>query len=935
MEAPISRLLERLRQATSPGLEVDRELGSGAMGVVFLGRDPVLDRPVAIKVLRPEAATASSAERFLREARVLAKLDHPNIVRVHQAGQAGGLFYFVMDRIEGETLAARLTQGPLEPAEVRRLGRDVLDALAAIHQAGVVHRDIKPANILLAGNRAIVTDFGIALEGAGLSSELTAPGSLSGTPAYMAPEQAMGLPATTLSDLFAVGATLYEAASGRRFELHAGADWASLPGPLAAPLRRALERDPSRRWPSAEAFRAALEGRAPRRMALAVGGVAVAAAVIGGMIWSGRWSDQATPLRPRLAVAPLALVGTVSPMLKDSIQSALLRRLRGYPDFEVVTSGPGGNAFYLEAVLHAEGSGLRLETALKDHGRTVETWAPSVGSLSQWSLLVDSASDALVLAVLAGPLKGDPWLPSGALPRSPASLRRFLDGERALAAGRWEEAYGAYLEAERSDSSCLLCSFRLEDVNRWLFWPTDSARVRSLWAAADRFPAHYRALIQASPLPIAERLDALEAATERYRDFDLVWYRSGEELFHRGPLVGRLRSEASEAVRHTLRIRPDFIPGWNHLAWIAIAEGDSVEADSAMTQYQRLEAGSTGISFAQLALLTAAHSWRFGDPAIAGPATSGLVRDPRVASSNLLLAGPRMLLGFEAWRGALWFGHQFAAQSGPVEMVRSGLVAVALADLALGLPDSAAAALASLRERVPDDATALFAAGLPAVMALANADSLAPDVASAHAARLRRFLDRAAYRPAVRRAAAFLLGAVATAGGLAPDRSEAMTVLAGGDELDAADRTLLDLLQVARAGGAGEVGARTDSILLRHPQLLDEQPATRTVMRFAASGWLARGNRIESAARTLRWVEHQDVGTLPAGAPIPAEIEWAFTTVARWREARLVDRPAGDRARACRLYGLIAAAWSGGDSTFRSRAAEARSRAVSTCGDGR
>jgi hypothetical protein len=235
---------------------------------------------------------------------------------------------------------------------------------------------------------------------------------------------------------------------------------------------------------------------------------------------------------------------------------------------------------------------------------------------------------------------------------------------------------------------------------------------------------------------------------------------------------------------------------------------------------------------------------------------------------------------------------------------------------------------------VPDDVTALFVAGLPAVMAMADADSLAPDVASAHAARLRRFLDRAAYRPAVRRAAAFLLGAVATAGGLASNRDEAMAALSGGDELATADRALLHLLQVARAGGTGEVGEEADSILLRHPQLLDEQPATRAVMRFAAAGWLARRNRIESATRVLRWVEHQDVGSLPAGVPIPAEIEWALTPFARWREAQLVDRPAGDRVRACRLYGLIAAAWSGGDAIFRSRAAEARSKAVSTCGDG-
>ena len=937
MEAPIPTLLERLRQATSPGLEVDRELGSGAMGVVFLGRDSVLDRPVAIKVLRPEIATALLAERFLREARVLAKLDHPNIVRIHQAGQAGGLFYFVMDRIEGESLADRLVDGPLAPAEVRRLGRDVLDALAVIHRAGVVHRDIKPGNILISGSRAMVTDFGIAREDSGLPSDLTVPGLVFGTPAYMAPEQAMGLPATSGSDLFAVGATLYEAVTGRRFDLYDAGAWASVPAALAAPLRRALEMEPDQRWPNAEAFREALEERAPRRIALAVGGLAVAAAIIGGVMWRGRMPGGAAPLRPRVTVVPLTLAGAVSPTLGDSVHGALLRRLRGYPDFEVVTNGEGGDAFRLEAVLRSEGSGLRLETAFKDHGRTVTTWSPSVGSLAEWGLLIDSTSDALVQAVLAGPLQGDPWLPSEALPRSPASLRRFLDGERAWAAGRWEEAEGAYLEAERSDSTCLLCMFRLDDVGDWLARPPNSARVHRLWAAADRFPPHYRAMIEATRLPIAERLDSLEAATQRYRDFDLVWYRYFEELFHRGPLVGRLRSEAAEAIRTTLRIRPDLIPGWNHLAWLSITEGDSAEAARALTEYQRLESDRVvGAPFAQLALVTAAFSFRFGDPATSGPGTTGkLVSDPRVRGSNLLLAGPRMLLSFEAWRGALWFGNALAAGSSPVEMVRSGLVAVAAAEVVLGRPDSAAAALARLRDRVPDDATALFVAGFPAVMALAEADSLAPGVARGHAARLRRFLDQTAYRPTVRRAAAFLLGAVATAGGLAPERSEAMAALAGDDELAGADRALVDLLQVARTGGAREVGAEADSIVLRHPQLLDEQPATRAVMRLAAAGWLARRNRIDGATRMLRWVEHQDL-EIEARPPIAAEIDWAVTTFARWREARLVDRPDGDRGRACRLYELIAAAWGEGDSTFRARAAVATSRsAAAGCGSRR
>src|SRR5262249_30865321 len=154
----------------------------------------------------------------LREGRLLAKLDHPNIVKVHQAGQAGGLFYFVMDRVEGPTLADRLAEGPIPLPEIRRIGLDLLDALAAIHRAGVGHRDLKPGNVLLTGTRAIIGDFGIAREDGGPQSDLTATGAVFGTPAYMAPEQAMGRSATPRSDLFALGATLFEAAVGRQFE---------------------------------------------------------------------------------------------------------------------------------------------------------------------------------------------------------------------------------------------------------------------------------------------------------------------------------------------------------------------------------------------------------------------------------------------------------------------------------------------------------------------------------------------------------------------------------------------------------------------------------------------------------------------------------------------------------------------------------------------
>src|SRR6185436_8095220 len=137
-------------------------IASGGMGTVFLGRDQRLNRPVAIKTLRQEIATAVAVQRFIQEAQHLARLNHPHVVRVHDAGEAGDLVYYVMDYVEGETLDARIKRGPLSLPETQKLGRELLSALALAHQNGIVHRDIKPSNVFLSDGRAMLADFGIA-----------------------------------------------------------------------------------------------------------------------------------------------------------------------------------------------------------------------------------------------------------------------------------------------------------------------------------------------------------------------------------------------------------------------------------------------------------------------------------------------------------------------------------------------------------------------------------------------------------------------------------------------------------------------------------------------------------------------------------------------------------------------------------------------------
>ncbi|MGH7629983.1 MAG: serine/threonine-protein kinase, partial [Gemmatimonadales bacterium] len=256
-------VLDRLRAALGDRYALERQLGAGGMGVVVLARDLRLDRPVAIKVIRPELATEISTQRFVREAKLLARLSHPNIVPVHDAGVADGLPYYAMEYVEGDTLAETLAAGPLGAEAVLALGDALLDALAAAHKQGVIHRDIKPANIFVAGERVLLADFGAARIDTG-ETGLTESGALVGTPAYMAPEQLTGGPVTPPTDLYAVAMVLYEASTGARWQPASApehGDWSRVPKPLVPPLMRALAVSPDARWPTAEAFRNALRPR--------------------------------------------------------------------------------------------------------------------------------------------------------------------------------------------------------------------------------------------------------------------------------------------------------------------------------------------------------------------------------------------------------------------------------------------------------------------------------------------------------------------------------------------------------------------------------------------------------------------------------------------------------------------------------------------------
>ncbi|NJD11811.1 MAG: hypothetical protein FIB01_15685 [Gemmatimonadetes bacterium] len=218
-DATHSDPLDSLRAALADRYRLERELGQGGMATVFFAHDLKHDRDVALKVLRPDLAATLGPERFLREIRIAAQLQHPNILPVYDSGEAAGFLYYVMPYVEGHSLRERLSEhGELAVGEAVRILRDVADALAHAHSHGVLHRDIKPENVMLSGRHALVADFGVAkaVHEATGRQKLTTVGVALGTPTYMAPEQASADPhADHRADIYAFGVTAYELLAGR------------------------------------------------------------------------------------------------------------------------------------------------------------------------------------------------------------------------------------------------------------------------------------------------------------------------------------------------------------------------------------------------------------------------------------------------------------------------------------------------------------------------------------------------------------------------------------------------------------------------------------------------------------------------------------------------------------------------------------------------
>jgi serine/threonine-protein kinase len=274
----MDELFLELQTALAGEYSIERELGRGGMGVVYLAREVRLAREVAIKVLPPDlAASRERREQFLREAQTAARLSHPNIVPIYRVDEAGGFVYFVMAFVNGETLADRVrNRGPLAPHQAGRILREVAWALTYAHSTGIIHRDIKAENILLerGTDRAIVTDFGIAA--VAHADARGTDGTIAGSAHYASPEQIAGQPAEPASDIYSLGVTGFLALTGRLpFDAPTSREVLSMhltsrapsvvsyaattPTKLAHVIERCLAKRPEHRFASALAFAEAVE----------------------------------------------------------------------------------------------------------------------------------------------------------------------------------------------------------------------------------------------------------------------------------------------------------------------------------------------------------------------------------------------------------------------------------------------------------------------------------------------------------------------------------------------------------------------------------------------------------------------------------------------------------------------------------------------------
>ncbi len=932
----MSALLERLRRALAPEYEVERELASGGMGIVYVGRDPALDRPVAIKLLRPDLATATAAERFLREAQTLASVSHPNVVTIYKVGdpaRSDGLHYFVME-LFARSLVELLQQGPMAPRDVVRLGRALLEGLAKVHARGVVHRDIKPSNIFLRDDAPVLGDFGIAKRRTASDPTLTQPGHSPGTPAYMAPEQLASGEVGATADVYSVGMVLYEALKGERWEGigdPTDADWRGVPAPLARVLQRALALEPQRRWPDAAAFAAALRGTRRRPLApiISVGGVTAMAAA-GVVLWL-LFGNRTAAERSDVALLPFATTGIAAGIGEDlakateiHLENAFrLDTLRVTP-FEQ-TSQLWGTRDRTDSVPAAMWQDLRTSNLargeIRRHGESLEIRVEVVDARRRsrpvalvTAPLGDSAAlgnlgfqlaAAIVRVVRPGrdaDFVGYPKLAGG----NAAAVEAMLAGHKAFARENWIAAESLYTRAVRLEPALGQAWWGLYNVRRWRRVPYgfDLATVYAQYP--EDFPVLDALLIRGDLSIGPERLAAYGAAIRAFPFNAESWLLLGNELFHRGALAGIPRDSAIRILDSATVRNPALAPAYSTLVWALIRRGDTAWSRAALDHYKAIAYPTPEGEFNLGSLLDLVWLERFA-PDHAAAARQQMWVSPGGAGSLARMF--RLGLSFGVPQSQFDYGAALAAGAADPEVRAHALVGQGVALVALGQVTEALRRFDAAAAASKDPQFALQAAQWRLLLPALGV----PGVPEAERSRGRTAMAGMPARLQGR--AQWTLAVDGLARGDSAARRAARTRILDGDTPVGPLRTLVDALALAARDSLRAAVAQSDTLLTPAYHAMLGDPFARAVLYLSRGAWLQRLGAAEADAAWL-WYENASFeGGWPAGPAKTGEIDWSLEAWGRHLRGTLA-LARGDTAAACRLLAEADIRWQTADTAY-------------------
>ena len=887
-----------MRRALAPEYGVDREIAAGGMAHVFLARDVGLDRLVAVKVLKPELATATGAERFLREARVHAQLKHPNVVPIHVADERDGLSFYIMDYIDGETLAQRLARGALAPAEVRSLGRELLAALAAVHARGITHRDIKPGNVFLTP-RVLLTDFGIARSKE--DETLTQEGQIVGTPHYMPWEQRVG-DATPATDVCATAALLFEAATGRRWNFSAvdqSNNWSGVPRNLQRALVPALAFNPDDR-PSASRLQATLVGRSWNWRSVLYGAAAVALTRIAIAFWPP--PPPSPPPAVDFAVLPFTALGDTSTTGHEVARYAA-RSLEWFPAWSV---GPTPETFAwwdstspsrrltraastLRARLIVDGdlvqrsSQSSFHLTVRDSTGALIALCDVPGSprdLIGWG---NATADSIVRLTYPVHL-ADYRRAAGGTSNNVAAYRAFFDGQDAFRRDNWIGAEADLRHALELDTTFSHAAWQLALL---LVWRRDSSAIpvlQKLYATGqDDLPELQRLLTEAQLEPDpARRLPIFSEAVRRYpaNGDGLLLYAN--ELFTRGPLVG-IPVDSGLRVFEATTQHVAFATAFVHATLGHIRLGQREAAEHSLRRVPPTSDSADAEFRLRNQLLRFAFDERFR-PWRARLDERWLAWRP----SPDLLAGIRQYARFGNFfdipRAQEVLGRTLTENSREGAFRATGYFAKSLAFMLTGRPNAGLARL--------DSGTALLQTQESRIQQAEWRLLLEPlglgRPRSGQLAEARERLVGATDRGRAR--AAWSLGVEAI------ERGDSVEAERWARELEASQATnpnarplyqLLQALVVANAGRPDSAVTLAIPLVQYNMRGLGGDPFARALLHLRLGDWLAAHGDAAGAERTWLWTEAWDVIGWPEREIQAGEVDVAVSAVARLRRGRL------------------------------------------------